>query len=179
MTLIEVLIAAFLLLVIALGVLPMFVTAMSSNVSGEQYTEMANNARARAEEFMQLPFTKELAGAPGTLDPNYPLNITAGTERVIDEYFSKADKIWKTGTPTATDPAEWLRTTTIRQYNAIEYLTAIESSPPATPPPLDASATPGSIHLKEITVTVSSPESGGRALFGGGRQFSIRVLKSQ
>lgn len=177
LTLIEVLVAALLLLVIALGVLPMFVSAMTSNVSGEKYTEMANYARARAEEFMQLPFSLMDPGNPGALDPNYPLNVVAGTEHVTNEYYSLADEIWKPGAPTAGDPAKWLRTTTVRQYNVLEYLVAIKNGD--TPTPLDATATPGSIHLKEVTVTVASPVTSGWARLGAARQFSVAMMKAK
>ena len=177
LTLIEVLVAALLLLIIALGVLPMFVSAMTSNVSGEQYTEAANYARARAEEFMQMPFSQMDPANPGAPDPNYPLNVVAGTEHVVDEYYSRADQIWKLGAPPANDPAKWLRTTTVRQYNVLEYLVAINNGD--TPTPLDASATPGSVHLKEVTVTVSSPVTSGFVRLGAARQFSVAVMKAK
>jgi len=177
LTLIEVLIAALLLVIIALGVLPMFISAMTSNVSGDNYSKMANYARDRAEEFMQMPFTLADPTNPAALDPNYPLNVVSGTEHVTDEYYSRADQIWKLGTPPSTDPAEWLRITTVRQFNVLDYVTAIEGG--TTPTPLDASATPGSIHLKEVTVQVASPATSGNAMLGARRQFSVRYMKAK
>ena len=55
-TLVEVLIAAAILLVVALGILPLFMRSIVSNMEGSDHTQVANAARARAEEFFQLPF---------------------------------------------------------------------------------------------------------------------------
>src|SRR6185436_15370541 len=83
---IEVVIASLLLLMIAVAVLPMFTEAAASNEVGKEYTDVANFARSRAEEFTQLAFNAE------------PLTITANTSRVHDETYLAVAKKWITGT---------------------------------------------------------------------------------
>jgi prepilin-type N-terminal cleavage/methylation domain-containing protein len=157
-TLIEVLIAAALLLAIAIGVLPLFTRAIISNVEGFDHTRVANAARSRTEQFAQYPFNSER------------LTLQAGTNRIYDEYYSQRDHIWTDGTEAdATadgDVALWTRTTTIQQLNVGDLAT-----------PLDFNALPGSVHLKEITVDVRSTRDGGP--LGVGKRITVRLFKSQ
>jgi len=157
-SLIEGVVAAALLLAIAMGTLPLFTRSMINNEGGSDYTQISNAAKARAEELFELPFDSPL------------LAITAGTERVFDEYFSQRDKIWKPGVEadaTAdSDLALLLRTSTIRQFNVNDLNT-----------PLDNSAPPGSVQIREIVVQVLSTRTG--SPLGPGKQTAIRLFKSQ
>ncbi len=157
-TLIEVLIAAALLLGIALGVVPLFIRGIVSNVEGFDHTQVTNAARDRAEAFYQFPFNSE------------PLTLLAGTDRIYDEYYSQRDKVWTPGTEadaTAdSDVALWTRATTIQQFNVNELDV-----------PLDFTATPGTVHLKEITVAVQSTRHGGP--LGPGKWIVVRIYKSK
>ena len=152
-TVVEVLIAAALLLAIALGLLPLYIRGIISNVEGFDHTQVANAARTRGEEFYQLPFNSE------------PLTLLAGTERIYDEYFSEQTRAWLPGTVPVGEAALFTRTTTIRQFNVNDLAT-----------PLDNVATPATVHLKEIVVTVQSTRSG---LLGMGKRITIRTYKSQ
>ena len=153
-TVIEVLVAAVLLLMIAVGILPMFTRSIVSNAEGFDHSQVANHARARAEEFFQLPFDSP------------DLTPTAGTELVFDEYYSKNESEWVDGaTVELDDNALWTRTTTIRQFNVDDLTT-----------PLDASAASANVHLKEITVNVQSTRGGP---LGVGKRITVRVFKSQ
>ena len=153
-TVIEVLIASVLLLMIAIGVLPLFTRSMVSNAEGFDHSRVANFARARGEEFFQLPF-------------NSPeLTLTGGNERVFDEHYSQNKKRWVDGAAVEDgDNALWTRTTTIRQFG-VDDLTA----------PLDESASEINVHLKEITVTVESTRAGP---LGVGKAITVRLFKSQ
>lgn len=154
---IEVVIASLLLLMIAVSVLPMFTEAAASNETGREYTEVANFARSRAEEFSQLAFSAE------------PLTITAGTERIHEEHYSAGYKKWIAGTTLAPgDRALWLRRTTIRQYASSDLETL------ATP--LPAGVDPGTVHFKEILVEVRGAHIG--SLFGPAKSITVRLLKS-
>lgn len=153
---IEVVIASLLLLMIAVAVLPMFTEAAASNETGREYTDVANFARSRAEEFVQLPFNAE------------PVTITAGTSRVHNEYYSATSKKWLAGTAaTAPDRALWLRTTTIRQFEARD--TTLST-------PLAAGTEPLRIHVKEVQVEVRGASVG--SLFGPSKSITVRALKS-
>ena len=152
-TLVEVLISAALLMAIALGLLPLYIRSIISNVEGFDHTQVANASRTRGEQFYQLPFNSE------------PLTILAGTDRVYDEYFSEQTRAWLPGTVPAGDEALFTRNTTIRQFNVNDLST-----------PLDSAATPAAVHLKEIVVTVQSTRSG---LLGAGKRITVRLYKSQ
>ena len=152
-TIIEVLVASVLFLMIALGVLPLFTRSIVSNAEGFDHTRVATFARARGEEFMQLPFDSP------------DLKPVTGTERVFDEYYSQSSSAWVDGTAPVGDPALWTRTTTIRQFNVDDLAT-----------PLPDTAAAENVHLKEITVTVDSTRSGP---LGVGKRLTVRLFKSQ
>ncbi|MGH9380561.1 MAG: type IV pilus modification PilV family protein [Thermoanaerobaculia bacterium] len=165
MTLIEVVIASLLLLVIALGVLPIFLRSMTQTVSGEVHTELANHARTRAEEYVQLPFSSA------------QLTIPSGdTEAAVTDYYWPSAKTWRSSPPPESEPGvRWERTTTVRQFHVIDYMAALDRGEP--PAPLAGGAPAGSVHLKEITVRLSTP-AGGPAYLGGDRALTVRAIKS-
>jgi hypothetical protein len=157
-SLIEGVVAAAVLLAIALGILPLFTRSMINNEGGSDFTQISNAAKGRAEELFELPFNSPL------------LAITARTERVFEEYFSQRDKLWMPGVEAdATadgDLALMRRTSTIRQFNVNDLLT-----------PLDNSAPPGSVQIREIVVQVQSTRTG--SPLGPGKETAVRVFKSQ
>lgn len=162
-TLIEVLIGLFFLLVIALGILPVFFRSSIENVSGKEATEVTNLGRSELEEFRQLPFNSA------------NLTIDAGSEKTFDEYYSFNDKKWKPGlAPTdGTDSARWSRSATVRQYGA----SALDDGQLDPSEALPAGTDPGFIHLKEIYVTLDSSRAG--AGLGPSQGTALRVLKAQ
>ena len=121
-SLIEAVVAGAILLVIILGILPLFVRSMINNEGGSDFTQISNAAKGRAEELFQLPFDSPL------------LAITAGTERISEEYFSQRDKVWRPGVEAdATadgDLALLRRTATIRQFNVNDLTTPLDNSAP-------------------------------------------------
>jgi type II secretory pathway pseudopilin PulG len=154
MSIVEALIAGGILIIVALGLIPLYTQSMQSNLEGQDSTQAANYARARAEEFYQLDFN------------HADLTIDSGTTKVFDEYYDQATEEWKDGTaPVGTTPL-WTRTTTIRQYNINDLTT-----------PLPDSTDPGRVHIKEIEVQVAS----GRILgpLGVGKQLTLRAYKAQ
>lgn len=157
-SLVEVAIASVFLLVIMLGIVPLFTRAMSNNLSGFDYTRVSNAARERAEEFFQLPFNSE------------PLTINAGTERAFDEFYSYNNDTWLDGTEAdaaaAGDKALLTRRTVVRQFNVNDLVT-----------PLDNTAPPGAVQIKEITVAVQATPAVGT--LGLGKQNSVRLYKAQ
>jgi Tfp pilus assembly protein PilV len=75
-TLVELLIATFLLALILLAIAPLFISSVKSNYSANEYTSIHNIARDRLEQLMSLPFNDvQLAPTAGTtndLPPNLP-----------------------------------------------------------------------------------------------------------
>ena len=153
-SLIEVLVAAVILLVIALGMVPLFTRAITSNVEGFENTEVSNYARSRAEEFLQYPF-------------NSPqLTVEAGKDvREIKDFYSQDQHAWVDPEPTD-EVVLFTRTTQIRQFG----INDLEN-------PLDGGALPTAVHLKEITVTLEG--RGINDAFGTGKKITVRTLKSQ
>lgn len=151
-SLIEVLIASVILLVISLGMVPLFTRAIGSNRSGFDYTQVSNFARSRAEEFFQYPFNSA------------QLTIAAGnTERKVTDYFSSQNHDWEASL-TSGDFALFTRTTTIRQFGVLDLKT-----------PLDGGAPPAGVHLKEITVAITGQD----VPLSTGKAITVRLLKSQ
>lgn len=153
---IEVVIASLLLLMIAVAVLPMFTEAAASNETGREYTDVANFARSRIEEFTQLAFDAE------------PVRVTAGTERLHEEYYSGTSRKWMPGTTVpAGDRPLWFRRTRIRQFEATDRNLAT---------PLPAGTDALRIHVKEIQVEVRGASAG--SLFGPAKSITVRTIKS-
>ena len=178
--LIEVLIASVLFLVVALGVLPLFQNSIRTNTAGQDSTDVANLARSRVEQFMQIPYNSPL------------LDVTAGTENVIVDHYLRDAETWVPGPAPAivagADPAIWERTTTIRWYNVGSLVgddgatadlgddiqTGIVDPSEALP----AGTDPINVHFKEIEVQVEGTVLGG-GIVGPGKRIVVRSLRSQ
>lgn len=153
---VEVLIAAAIFLIIAVGVLPLFVQSIRNNVAGRDATDISHVAKSRVEEMLQVPYNS--------------LEIPAGsTESVVQDYWSRSTKAWKTGTPTASD-AVWLRTTRVRQF-ALSDLTADG----VANAPLDGGTPTGQVHFKEIVVEIRSANAN---ILSSGKSLTLRMLRA-
>ncbi|HSG41199.1 MAG TPA: prepilin-type N-terminal cleavage/methylation domain-containing protein [Thermoanaerobaculia bacterium] len=155
---VEVLIAAAIFLIIAVGVLPLFVQSMRNNASGRDATEISHVGKSRVEELLQVPYNA--------------LEIPAGTtESVVEDYWSRSTEAWVTGTPTASDAdALWLRTTRVRQFG-LNDLTADGIADI----PLDGGTPAGQVHFKEIVVEI---RSGNENIFSSGKSLTLRMLRA-
>jgi len=153
----EVLIATVIFVIIALGILPLFAASARSNLDGREATEVSNFGRSAVEDLLQASIN------------DARLTVPAGsTVRVSDEYWSQKDQVWKSGTGAAGDPAMWRRRTRVRQYNVSDLAT-----------PLNGNADIGQVHLKEIEVEVWHGRNAQALALGGGRRFTVRMLKSK
>jgi prepilin-type N-terminal cleavage/methylation domain-containing protein len=158
-SLIEVLVAGVILLVIALGLVPLYTRSIRSNVEGFDYTHVSNFAKSRAEEYVQLPF-------------NSPrLTLDGGEEQEqAQDFYSRTEHRWideDDWPPSAGDTALFTRTATVRQFSVTDLVN-----------PLPGDAPLEAVHLKEITVTVQGSREVGHVL-GTGKTIAVRVLKSQ
>jgi Tfp pilus assembly protein PilV len=152
-SLIEVMVAGVILLVIALGLVPLYMRSIRSNVEGFDYTQVSNWAKSRAEEYLQLGFGDAKLTVPG-----------GSEELTVEDFYSNRLHEWVDEVAEG-DVALVTRTTTVRQFGIGDLTTALDGGTP-----LDA------IHLKEITVAVTGNKSG---VLGGGKAIALRVLKSQ
>lgn len=182
-TLIEVLLAMAILATILLGLLPLFTRAMADNAAGQEAGQQANLGRSQLEEMLQLPFN------------HLRLEVQAGTESTAQRFYAsgteaEGDEAW---TPTADPPGEtvyWRRDTTVRQYSVlgvqdtdgdgvVDVIRGIEDADRdgLLDNPLPAGALPGSIHVKEVDVTLQSLRADG-GLVRGTPPLRLRSYKA-
>lgn len=161
-SLIEVMVAGLILLVIALGLVPIYTRSIRSNIEGFDYTRVSNAARSKAEELLQLPFNSVDLTVPG-----------GSTELEAQDFFSQQEHEWFDEDEWAGrsgDVALFTRTARVRQFSVTD------PTAPQLEDPLDGDAPAAAVHLKEITVTVEGTRAGA---LGGGKDITVRVLKSQ
>lgn len=159
-SLIEVLIAAALMLVVALGVLPLFTQAMTNNLAGNDYMQATNIAKSELERLYELPFSS-------------PDLEVEGTERVRLQHLKQGSAVWEAGAGPTNPPPAWRRTSTVRQFSLAGLVDADDDGYFDSPLPAGAAAT--FVHVKEITVQVESGRTGGPV--GAGKRAVLRTLK--
>jgi type II secretory pathway pseudopilin PulG len=166
-SIIEALIAAAILLLVAIGVLPLFVRAMANNVSGSESTRVSNYSKSQIEELFQLPFGSAA------------LTVTAGTESALPTQYWEdpnptidGDERWVT-TTTAGRIVTWERIGTIRQYAVGAFDDGVLQPSEALP----FGAATEFIHLKEIEVDVDARRAAG--VLQQAQRMTVRTLKSQ
>lgn len=188
LTLVEVLVAMLLLVVVVLGILPLFTRSLAMNQSGREAGLQSALGRAQMEELLQLPFNHQR------------LNLTAGTELEETAFWTngKAGELGDEGlvadrpSPTGfgDDVALWSRTTRVRQYSIqgvedtdgdgvvdrIPGLVDVDRDG-VFDNPLPAGTLAASVHLKEIEVTVEDLRAAGNPL-GGSTDLRLQTLKS-
>jgi prepilin-type N-terminal cleavage/methylation domain-containing protein len=163
-SLIEALIAAAILLIIALGLLPLFSRSISDNVSGNDATQATNGSRTQVEEMLRVPFH------------NDRLEIPAGAEMVQTKDSWTAGALDKTGDanegwwtdPTGHGTVLWTRTSEVRQYT----ISDLDDGTLDDPKPGGTES--AFISFKELTVIVENPK---KDLFGGGQGITLKVIK--
>jgi Tfp pilus assembly protein PilV len=162
-SLVEALLASVILMIVALGVLPLFSRAMVSNLAGSESTSLSSMAMERAEEFYQYPFNSPRLTIPG-----------GSTEVFFDEVWTEQDGRWIDGTVAAAESADktvlWTRRTRVRQFGINDVLGG-------APTPLDGNASTGSVHVKEIEVLVASARLSSVAL-GPTKDLRVRLFKA-
>lgn len=153
---VEVLIASAIFLIIAVGILPLFIQSIRNNMSGRDATDVSHLGKSRVEELLQVPYES--------------LAIPAGqTELVTDEHWSQTAKAWQPGTSTSPD-ALWLRTTRVRQFGLADLTDNGRADTPLT------GGTPnGQVHFKEIVVEIRSANQN---ILGSGKALTLRMLRS-
>jgi type II secretory pathway pseudopilin PulG len=187
LSLIEALIAMALLLLVAIGILPLFTRSMVNNAAGSEATQTANHARGQLEDVAQLSFN------------NVALRLAGGNQLLTeDAYFSgelmeQGDEHWETA-GNGTGLVLYNRTTRVRQYSlnglvdsdadnvidGIEGLTDADDDGEFDNPMPDGTATQF-LHIKEISVEVITPRAAnGRNAgpLGSAPTYQVRSFKS-
>ncbi len=164
-SLIEALIATGILLMIAIGIIPLFASSILNNSRGSDSTTETNHARSQMEDLLQLPWGGAILTLPAT-----------GTTSEIDEWWAPGDtgmlndsaEGWQAALPTGFVP--WTRKTLITQYN----ISALDDGFLGTNEVEDGSTPPLSVQLKMIQVEVDSGKQG----FGSGEKIVLQAIKA-
>jgi Tfp pilus assembly protein PilV len=151
LTLVEVLISLGILTLAIVGIIPLFMRSMQSNALGRHYTQSAQVATARLEEFYTLPLDRTT------------LTIPSGSTTLVNDRFWVVNRAyplnggyWKTTAPTATEELHYSANATLRQYSVAD----IESSYQVVTP-LDGNTPLPHVHLRELVLTVNHPRPAG------------------
>lgn len=141
-SLIEMLIASFLLLLVVIGLVPLFVQSIKSNESAEETSDLLRAAQLQMEGLVQLPFN----------DPR--ITVQSGSEEITNHSIdpSTAYKLVEEDFL----PPGYLRNKpvdselTIRHFN----IAAIDDGVIDEADALDAGMSPSLVHFKQIVMDV-------------------------
>ena len=167
-SMIEALIAAAILLIIALGLIPLFTRSIIDNSSGNDATQVTNHGKTQLESLIQLPFNHERLEVPGGV--NVAQSAETWTTGALNQAGDPNERWWQGTTPPAgSGEALWTRTTRVRQFSISDLDDGVLDNPQP------GGTQPVFIQLKELEVQL---ENGKRGTFLGGNQaLTVRVVK--
>jgi type II secretory pathway pseudopilin PulG len=145
MSLVELAIAAGILLVVAMSIIPLFTASMVNNATGRQLSQATNHARSASEEIRQLPLDRvefEIQDGQSSAVRTRTWAIHRGDP--------VASGRWTTGTLASDERATWARTATLRQFNVSRIL----PNPVGTTDPIPGGFPDEFVHLRETVVEV-------------------------
>jgi type II secretory pathway pseudopilin PulG len=157
-SMIEATIASAILLIVAIGILPMFTLAISNNQQGRDSMEITNQARSELERLYQLGFA----------DPE--LAVPAGeTQLRVEAYFTNDEEGWVPAAEYDGEGFVFHRIVTVRQFED----TALEDGLLHPDEAIDGGGA-APVHFKEILVEVESAGSIGAPA----RQVALRGIRA-
>jgi prepilin-type N-terminal cleavage/methylation domain-containing protein len=164
-SMIEVLIAAAILLIIALGLIPLFSRSINDNMSGNDASQATNGSRTEVEELLQLPFSNQRLVVP-----------SGSTELEVKDYWTQGN-VQQTGNPdqawwtnaTGHGTVLWNRTTHVQQYSISDL-----TDDGQLDTPLDGATQANFVQLKQVEVIIDNPK---KNLIGNGQGITLRVIK--
>ena len=147
-SLVETLIAAAILLIIALGMIPLFKRSIDNNALGNDYTQATSHAKTDLEDLLEIPFQSA----------DMVLPAGAGSRTTV-RYLQKG---LQSGTPTRWQdwvaapvpgpPVVWTRTTRVRQFSVTAYDDGILNDSEALPGGTDEAF----VQIQEISAVLDS-----------------------
>jgi type II secretory pathway pseudopilin PulG len=167
-TVIEGLIATAILLVVAIGVIPLFASSILNNTRGSDSMLATNFSKTATENLIQIPFN---SGA---------VTVPAGQAQLtVDDWWSPGrtgrlndpTQGWQAGSPSAGTTNIWTRSTTVQDYSLNDILTSGRLTTP-----LPGGTQPTFVQLKLITVNVRSSKPGG--ILGAGERIALQSIKA-
>lgn len=168
---IEGLIAALLLLVVTLGILPLFSRSMNNNVKGNDSTRQANGATDTFETSVALPFNSgDMTVQPGTTSTvvldTIALKKVASPTGGIDQAISNR---WELPAALGSFDVQVMnRQRTLRQFSLDDFSTDMTFDTA-----LDGGVEPRLVHLKVVDVALQDA-TGGAAAVG----YQVRAVQA-
>ncbi len=166
-SIVEALIAAAILLIIALGLLPLFTRSINDNVSGNDATQATNVGRSHIEDLLHLPINNEKlkvpdAGTVGELKESW----TAGD---LQKTGDADERWWKDPVSADHGPVLWTRTTRVTLYDISDLEDGVLNNPLN-----GSSSTSATISFKQVQVVVENPK---KNLLGNGQGITLQMIK--
>ena len=174
-SMLEVMIAGAILLIISLGLIPLFVQSIRNNETGSDYTQVANANKSRLEESSQLPINNAALGVPVGLAEGQVVESYAQGER---SKVGDTNERWWPGAPSDKGQLLFTRTTRIHLYS-MDALDKRDKDFVLETGERQLGSTAGDMgnaHLKEVEVVLDSEKDS--AVFGGGKRTTFRLLKA-
>jgi prepilin-type N-terminal cleavage/methylation domain-containing protein len=165
-TLVEVLVALALMALLIIGVLPLFTTAMTNNVQGNELMEVTTRARGHLEAMLTAPYEGEAMTVP-----------LGETELLVTDLWSSDAERWIAEADFPGDEVpRFSRVTRVRQFN----LSAISVSDPDLTPDeaLPGGTSPSLVHVKEVEVRVNSGPPTRLNMLGRSKAVTLRALRA-
>jgi len=165
-SLIEALIATGILLMIAVGIIPLFATSILNNTRGADSMSATNYGRSQIEtlEGMVLKQTPAVSVAAGQKQLVTSEYWTPGATNQIND----SSEGWYAGTAPSGTLATWTRQTTVTEFG----LSAVDDGFPSTDAQ-DGSATP---MFTMIQVDLNSGKLSG--ILGNGERITMRMIRA-
>jgi type II secretory pathway pseudopilin PulG len=159
---VEILIAAALLGVIMVGMIPLFTRSILANQAGWESSRVSSLGKSQVEQYIEAGFNTP------------PLTLAAGTELVTTAHYSDLSHEWMPGeVPDEGDSGIWFRTTSVRQY----HISAVNDGILDPAEALPAGANPVWINLKEVEILVENRR--GATLIRPDQALTLHVVKAQ
>lgn len=167
-SMIEALIAAAILLIIALGLIPLFTRSILDNNSGNDATQATNHGKTRLEDLIQLPFNHQRLDVPAGAQVGQ--SVETWTAGALNRAGDANERWWDGATPPAgSGEALWTRTTRVRQFSINDLDDGVLDNPQP------GGTQPIFVQLKELEVQLENGKRG--TLLGGSQALTVRVVK--
>jgi type II secretory pathway pseudopilin PulG len=171
-SLLEALLAAALILVITLGIMPLFTSSIVQNIAGKESTLSSNYSRSTSEEMISLPLDREVLRPP----------VSQISQEVCQDYEEGVG--WEyviCGAPLVGEP-KWTRDLSVQQYSIRDIYDADTANgvPTLTNPipgyGLSDQQLDSFVHLREVMVVTEGQRAPNSPL-GKARRVDIVNLR--
>jgi type II secretory pathway pseudopilin PulG len=170
-SLVETLIAAALLLIIALGMIPLFKRSIDNNALGNDYTQATSYAKTNLEDLIEIPFqSADMVLANGASSRTTVRYLQKGIQTGVPTRWQDWLEV-----PAGGRPVIWTRTTRVRQFGVAAYDDGILDDTEALPGGTDESF----VQIQEISAVMDSGKAvpGRRGGLSAVGRISFQLMK--